>query len=70
MERNPVKSSNIRSIGYEPETRTLEIEFNNGYIYQYFNVPESIYGALMSAQSHGTYFHQHIKDGYSYKRIK
>ena len=70
MIRQSVSSSNIRSIGYDTESRTLEIEFHSGGIYQYFNVPESVYNALMSASSHGSYFHRHIKDQYQWTKIR
>jgi len=70
MDRQPVQSSNLRSIGYDQNTNTIEIEFNDGGIYQYFNVPESIYLALMEAVSKGTYFHDNIKQRYKYKRIR
>lgn len=33
MERVKVSSSNIRSIGYEESTKTLEIEFKQGSVY-------------------------------------
>jgi hypothetical protein len=69
MIRQTVSSSNISSIGYDPESRTLEIEFHNGGVYQYFNVPESIYNALMSAPSHGSYFHHYIKGQYRWTEI-
>ena len=38
MIRQPVSSSNIRSIGYDSESNTLEIEFHSGGVYQYFGV--------------------------------
>ena len=37
MIRQPVSSSNIRSIGYDSMSSTLEIEFHSGGVYQYFN---------------------------------
>ena len=40
MIRDPVSSSNIASIGYDSDSETLEIEFTNGSIYQYFNLPD------------------------------
>lgn len=43
MERISVSSSNIKSIGYDQETETLEIEFNSKHIYQYYNIPFNIY---------------------------
>lgn len=69
MNRQPVTSSNLRSIGYEISTKTLEIEFHSGGIYQYYDVPPEIHQGIMSASSHGKYFHQHIKDVYQYKQI-
>ena len=71
MERKRVSSSNLASVGYDPETKTLEIEFLNGGLYQYFNVPESIYNGLMAASSRGSYFDQYVKKGgYRYKKIR
>lgn len=70
MIRQPVSSTDIRSIGYEPESKILEIEFHSGGIYQYFGVPASVYQGLMSAASHGKYFHQHVKNVYEYVKIQ
>jgi len=70
MIRQTVRSSNIHSIGYDIESKVLEIEFRTGGIYQYFNVPESIYNALISAPSHGSYFHRHIKGRYQWRKIR
>lgn len=70
MDRQPVNSSNISSIGYDESSQTLEIEFLNGGIYQYYNVPQSVYEGLMSASSHGIYFDQNIKKaGYGYSKV-
>lgn len=71
MERIYVSSSNLRSVGYDPNTQTLEIEFNNGGIYQYTGVPQGVYDGLMAAGSHGSYFDAHIKKrGYPYHRVR
>ncbi len=70
MQRQPVESSNLQSVGYENSTNTLEIEFKNGGIYQYFDVPESEYKALMSAESHGKYFIANIRDKYRCQKIQ
>lgn len=69
MQREPVISSNLASVGYHRESRTLEVEFKDGRIYQYSDVPEAAYLGLMSAPSHGKYFHQYIRDVYTYRRI-
>jgi len=71
MVRTHVSSSNLKSVGYEPSTNTLEIEFLNSGLYQYFNVPNRIYTGLMAASSHGSYFYQYVKKGgYSYKKLR
>lgn len=69
MMRQPVSSSNLRSVGYDPTTRTLEIEFNSGAAYQYDGVPATVHAGLMGASSHGSYFHQNIKGRYPYRRV-
>ena len=57
-------------MGYDPNTQTLEVEFLHGGIYQYSNVPLSVYEGLMGASSHGSYFDQNVKKaGYSYQKI-
>lgn len=67
--RQPVQSSDLISIGYELKTHILEIEFNHNTVYQYFDVPMEIYKGLMSADSHGQFFHKYIKNKYQYIRI-
>ena len=70
MERTPVSSSTIASIGYDHESETLEIEFHGGGIYQYPGVPEKVHQELMIAGSKGTYFDRNIKKaGYSYEKV-
>ena len=63
MERQYVSSSNIASIGFDPDNMILEVEFLNGTVYQYYDVPQSIYDGLMAADSHGKYFAAYIKKG-------
>lgn len=70
MKRQSVSSSNIRSIGYDPESGTLEIEFHSGGVYQYFDVPQPVYHALMGASSCGTFLHRNIRHKYRYTKIQ
>lgn len=70
MNRTPVSSSNLRSVGYDSSKDLLEIAFKGGRVYQYTGVPESIYRGLMGAASHGKYFHRHIENSYPYTRIR
>ncbi|WP_061223377.1 KTSC domain-containing protein [Leptospira weilii] len=69
MKRDSVSSSNIRSIGYDAGSQTLEVEFLNGGIYQYFDVPNSIFNGLMNASSHGEYLAANVKGTYRYSKV-
>ncbi|HEX3661367.1 MAG TPA: KTSC domain-containing protein [Acidobacteriaceae bacterium] len=69
MERISVNSSNIASVGYDADSQTLEIEFNNGGVYQYSGVPQEIYGGMMSADSKGKYFHANINKTYPFSKL-
>ncbi len=69
MNRQAVDSSNLASVGYDAQTQTLEIEFNHGGVYQYYNVPKSMYDNLMNASSHGQYFSTNIRNDYECQKI-
>ncbi len=69
MERVSVSSSNIRAIGYDPSTSTLEVEFTTGSIYQYHGVPQEEYDALINAASKGKYFGANIKNKYPFTKL-
>lgn len=69
MRRNRVSSTNVAAIGYDSGSQTLEIEFLNGSIYQYFDVPQQIYDELMGANSQGIYLSANIKGVYRYSKI-
>ena len=69
MKRIHIESSNIESIGYDADSQTLEINFLNGSIYQYFDVPVNIYDDLIATDSHGKYFATYIKGIYRYSRV-
>jgi len=61
MDRRNISSSMIRSIGYDASSSTLEIEFNNGVVWQYYDFPESNWYEFDGAESQGKYFHAAIK---------
>lgn len=69
MNRIPVSSSNITSIGYDQKTQTLEVEFLKGSVYQYFDVPQAVYEEFISAESKGKYLAHQIKGNYRYARV-
>lgn len=70
MDRTPVSSSNISSIGYDPQSATLEVEFASfGGVYQYFNVPEYLYQQFLQASSHGQFLNDNIRYNYRYQKV-
>lgn len=69
MERVNINSSNLCSVGYEPKTSLLEVEFHDGRIYQYSDVPKATVKGLMQAPSQGEYFHYYIKDRFQFSKV-
>lgn len=70
MERLPVTSSNIAEIGHDPATNTLEVQFKNGGVYHYFDVPAEKYEALRGADSIGQHLNAHIKPHHTFRRAE
>jgi hypothetical protein len=64
-----VESSMIHAVGYDAETRTLEVIFNSGGIYFYDNVPPKVYEELMAAESKGSYMKHAIIDAYPHSEL-
>lgn len=70
MPRLPVTSSNIATIGYDPATRTMEVEFAGGGIYQYADVAPQAHAEFLAAESIGRHFARHIKNAYTARRLE
>jgi hypothetical protein len=58
MRRQAVESTTVRSIGYDARRKVLEIEFQSGTVYQYFDVLEAVHEGFWSAESKGRYFNR------------
>ena len=69
MDRQPVESRLIRSVGYDLPSSILELELLSQpvRVYRYFDVPYSVFEELMSAESKGAYFNEHVRDMYAYE---
>lgn len=65
-----VESSNIKSIGYETETKTLKVEYKSGYLYEYDNVPANVFDDLLESVSKGKYMNQVVKGQYNGRRVQ
>jgi hypothetical protein len=81
IEMRDVSSSQIHSIGHNPETNTLAIRFTSGYgekrkpgsLYHYQNFTAEDFEAFKNAESLGKHFGGQIKpfaDKYPYTKIE
>lgn len=61
---NKVESSNIAAIGYDAESKTLQVDFTSGKRYQYQNVPPETFAEFQAANSVGKYFAANIRPGF------
>ncbi len=62
--RQSVDSTAIAKVGYSKRRHILEIEFANGAVYRYLDVPSSVYRDLMSAKSKARFYDFNIKGKY------
>jgi hypothetical protein len=69
VERTQVLSSNVASMGYDERTQTLEVEFRNGSVYQYYNVPGAVFDAFAVAASKGQFLNENIRNQYPFSRV-
>lgn len=70
IELKPVKSSNLKAIGYNPTTQTLRVLYNTERAYDYFGVEPTVYENLMKAESVGKFFWSNIRTQYAYAEVK
>lgn len=63
-----VSSSNLVSVGYDEDSKTLRVVFKNGSTYDYSSVPQRTYEDLLNAESIGSYFHNNIRSDFSFKK--
>jgi hypothetical protein len=66
---NEIKSSNIKRTEYDTETKNLIVEFNNGFKYEYEEVPHQIYTKFRMSESQGKFFVNSISKSYKYKKL-
>jgi KTSC domain len=62
--RQPVQSTAIAKVGYSKRRHILEIEFVNGAVYRYLEVPAAAYRNLISAESKARFYDFNIKGHY------
>jgi hypothetical protein len=69
MERVPVASKSLVSVGYDAEASELEVEFHGGRVYRYAGVPPSVHEWLMRNPRKGGLFNRTIRDKYAHRDV-
>jgi hypothetical protein len=67
MQRTGLPSRSIRSAGYDAERQRLELEFSSGGVYEYFDVPASVYEWLLRVPNKGRYVTKMISNRYRFR---
>jgi len=65
----PVDSSNVASVGYEPDAQAMYVEFTNGSTYVYSGVDEQTFEELRDAASVGSFLNRVIKPNFEYSKV-
>ena len=68
IERTPVSSSNVKSVGYSPDDKTMAVEFSDGSVYHYHDVEKDAHDSLVNAKSVGKHLHEQIRGKYSHSK--
>jgi hypothetical protein len=69
VQRQPVQSRALRSVGYDLDAAELEIEFSSGQVYCYERVPPSVYHWLLRASNKGIYVSRQIVGRYAERAV-
>jgi hypothetical protein len=70
MRRQRVDSSAISSVGYDPGSSVMEIEFQSGSVYQYRDVPAALYESFLAASSKGRFVSRNIRSRFTSERLE
>lgn len=73
MQRIHVESSQIRSIGYDPETLRMQVEFTPGSVYEYAGIERETHLDFMASESKGKFFGARIKtnpEKYPFQKVR
>ena len=68
MERKRISSSKIRSVGYDPKSQVLEVQFNDGKVLAYSGVSAEVHRQFMAAPSPVSFFEDKIDENYPSRR--
>lgn len=65
VKTQPVDSSNIAEIGYDPDKLVLAVLFKSGDLWHYAGVPLDIAAKLAGAESKGKFYGAHVRSKFT-----
>ena len=69
MNRLSVESTTLVAVAYSSDRTLLELEFRDGTIYRFFDVPVSCFQQLLASDSKGRYFNSNIRNHFRHQRV-
>ena len=66
----PIESSMFSAHHYDPNSRVMTVQFKNGAVHQYSDVPADKHTAFTGNASPGRYFNERIKNNFASRKIK
>lgn len=69
MEHKPAKSSNLQSIGYDADAKTMQVKFKGGAVYEADGVEPHMHNAFITANSPGAHFSQRLKKRFDWRKL-
>jgi hypothetical protein len=70
ISRQPIHSHALAAVGYSKRLHALEVEFVNGAIYRYSNVPPEIYRDLLTAPSKAQFYDSNVRGHFPSVHVK
>ena len=64
-----IKSSNLKNVDYDTESKKMIVEFNNGQKYEYEEVPLQLFTSFRRAESQGSFFNKNVSKNFKYKKL-
>lgn len=69
MYRNPIHSTEVKAVGYDVQTKTLEVEFHHGGIYQYYFAPKEVSKSFDGGESLGKFLDRNVRMIYRHVKV-
>jgi hypothetical protein len=67
-----IQSDNVRAAGYDEASMVMTVQFDNGTLYEYYNVPADLWTSFVAAQPHPwsqVGYPRLVQGGIPFKRI-